>query len=46
LKAKEMVITWKKTAPDGGIVSQAFTQPYHMVVVTRTDKPVRFVEAR
>lgn len=46
LKDKEMVISWKKAAPDGGIVSQAFTQPHHMVVVPRTDRPVRFVETK
>ncbi|OQY28732.1 MAG: hypothetical protein B6244_06115 [Candidatus Cloacimonetes bacterium 4572_55] len=33
----------KETKPQGGMVTMALTQPYHIVIVPRTDKPVRFV---
>lgn len=39
----KIVVVVKKTSPEpGAIVTQAFTQPYHIVKIGKTNKPVVF----
>jgi hypothetical protein len=43
----ELVVSVRRTEPPrGSIVAQVLTQPYHIIVLPRTNAPVRFVPVR